>query len=132
MLKLLKSKNYNSGKRPSQHVIGMDSFKKDNGGSIPGNVIISSNTRGNEDYLRYCKKNNLDVHPARMSREVADFFIRFLTKEGDIVLDPFSGSNMTGYVSEKLNRKWISVEINSDYAKGSIGRFNEDGYKERS
>ena len=33
------------------------------------------------------------------------------------------GSNVTGEVAEKLERKWISVELNADYVAGSRLRF---------
>jgi len=39
------------------------------------------------------------------------------------VLDPFAGSNTTGAVAEALGRRWIAVEANKEYAKGSKGRF---------
>ena len=63
------------------------------------------------------------AHPARMPPELAEFFIRFLTKKKSLVLDPFAGSNTTGYVASKLNRKWVSIEKNLDYIKGSQGWF---------
>lgn len=123
MKKLIDKKEYNSGRRPSEHVIGNDSFMTDNGGAIPANVIIAANTVGRGDYFQYCKDNKLDIHPARMPYDIPDFFIKFLTEENDLVLDPFAGSNMTGAVAERLNRNWISIEINDIYAKGSKGRF---------
>jgi site-specific DNA-methyltransferase (cytosine-N4-specific) len=46
-----------------------------------------------------------------------------LTQEGDLVLDPFAGSNVTGQVAEALSRKWTSIEINADYVAGSRLRF---------
>jgi DNA modification methylase len=123
MKKLIKSKKYNAGSRPSEYVIGKESFLKDHGGSIPGNVIIASNTTSNDNYINYCKKNGLEIHPARMPKEVPTFFIKFLTDVGDLILDPFAGSNTTGFVSEKLKRRWISTEINRDYVLSSVGRF---------
>lgn len=53
-----------------------------------------------------------------------DFFVRFLTDEGDMVLDPFAGSNTTGAVAEDLGRKWLAVEADWKYAAHSIGRFS--------
>ena len=127
MLDLLKSGKYNDGDRPSEHRIGKDSFLKDNGGSIPSNVLTFSNTASNNDpYLDYCRKHRIDIHPARMPKEVASFFIKFLTDEGDIVFDPFAGSNTTGSVAESLGRKWRAVEPNASYIQGSIGRFRSD------
>ena len=39
------------------------------------------------------------------------------SNEGDIVLDPFSGSGTTVYVAKKYQRKWIGVEKNKNYIK---------------
>jgi site-specific DNA-methyltransferase (cytosine-N4-specific) len=123
MKKLLKSNKYNSGLRPSEHDIGKKSFLKDNGGAIPSNVLIAANTVSNSEYLNNCKKLGISPHPARMPNFIADYFIQFLTEEKDLVLDPFAGSNTTGEVSELLKRKWISIEINKQYIKGSKLKF---------
>lgn len=61
-----------------------------------------------------------------MPKELVEFFIRFLTDEGDLVLDPFAGSNTTGAVAEQLGRRWLSVEADWSYASSSITRFNPD------
>jgi DNA modification methylase len=125
MLRLLKSKKYNAGERPSEHFIGETSFLKNNKGAIPSNVLTISNTRTNDSYQRYCRRYRLKAHPARMQPELADFFIKFLTRPGDLVLDPFAGSNTTGASAEKLGRRWISIEPNTQYVKGSRGRFKK-------
>lgn len=125
MVKLLKSGKYNAGKRPSEYNIGKTSFSTNNGGAIPSNVIIASNTISKDRYIKYCKENQLDIHPARMPREIASFFVKMLTDEGDIVLDPFAGSNMTGWVAEELKRNWVSIEAEYKYILGSRGRFGE-------
>lgn len=123
MQKLLSSKKYNSGKRPSEHNIGKTSFLKDNNGAIPSNVITLTNTRANDLYQNYCRLNDLPIHPARMQPELPEFFIKFLTEPNDIVLDPFAGSNTTGAIAEQLGRKWISIEAQEKYIVGSKGRF---------
>lgn len=123
MLKLLDSKKYNAGKRPSEHEIGTRSFLTNNSGAIPPNVLILTNTRPNDEYQRYCRDHNYSIHPARMPSALAEFFIRFLTRPGDLVLDPFAGSNTTGAVAERLGRRWISIEPHPDYVRGSHGRF---------
>lgn len=124
MQRLLKSEKYNAGKRPSEHNIGTTSFLGDKGGAIPSNMISISNTHSkNNGYLNYCRLNNLPSHPARMPIELAEFFIKFLTEPGDLVLDPFAGSNTTGAAAERLERKWIAVESDADYVSGSWGQF---------
>lgn len=123
MVKLLKSKKYNSGTRPSEHSIGEESFLKDNDGAIPANVLTMANTKANDPFQVYCRKHGLKGHPARMPAALPDFFIKFLTKEGDIVLDPFGGSNTTGAVAQKLKRNWIAVEPVAEYIEASRARF---------
>ena len=63
------------------------------------------------------------MHPARMPSDIAEFFINFLTDEKDLVFDPFAGSNTTGAEAERLGRKWIGVERDLKYIRGSKGRF---------
>jgi DNA modification methylase len=125
MKNLLKNEKYNSGIRPSEHNIGEKSFLINNEGAIPSNVITAANTQSNTDYQKYCKEMDLMPHPARMPEALPEFFIKFLTDENDLVMDPFGGSNTTGAVAEKLKRNWIAVEPNEDYIKTSKGRFSE-------
>lgn len=126
MKSLLKKKKYNSGKRPSEHEISPTSFLKNNEGAIPSNVITSSNTASSTNYQKYCKEKGYGLHPARMPQSIPEFFISMLTDEHDLILDPFGGSNTTGYVAEIMNRKWISIEVNSEYISGSVGRFGSE------
>lgn len=123
MRKLLDRGSYNSGSRPSGHQIGGSSFLKDHGGSIPANVLEASNTSAVGAYASWCREMNVPMHPARMQAEVTDFFVRFLTDEGDLILDPFAGSNTTGASAERLFRRWLALDAELDYLRGSFGRF---------
>lgn len=125
MQKLLQSGKYNAGRRPSEHKISEKAFLNDHGGAIPSNVIIASNTMSKDPYIKKCKENNLELHPARMVPSIPEFFIKFLTRENDIVFDCFSGSNVTGYTAEKFSRRWLSTEIDEEYFEGSQYRFPE-------
>jgi len=60
-----------------------------------------------------------------MQKELAEFFIRFLTDPGDWILDPFAGSNTTGAAAEQLGRHWVSIERDEGYVKGSWAWFSE-------
>ncbi|MEX0714574.1 MAG: site-specific DNA-methyltransferase, partial [Pirellulales bacterium] len=62
----------------------------------------------NSRYIKESKAQGQKVHPARFPAELPRFFIQFLTEPGDLVLDPFAGSNTTGAVAEKLGRRWIA------------------------
>ncbi|MBN3876319.1 MULTISPECIES: site-specific DNA-methyltransferase [unclassified Nostoc] len=123
MKQLLKN-GYKAKIRPSGHDIS-DKFQKDNQGAIPPNLLEIANTESNSAYLRRCKTAETRPHPARFPQGFAEFFIKFLTDEGDMVLDPFAGSNTTGFVAETLQRRWISFEINEHYVMGSRYRFSQ-------
>ena len=123
---LLAKGEYNSGARPSNHNIGPKSFLKNHGGAIAPNVLVSANTDSQSKYLRYCRQQNLAPHPARMPLDLPVFFIKFLTDKGDLVMDPFAGSNTTGEAAEKLERQWLGIEANESYILGSMGRFEKE------
>jgi len=59
---------------------------------------------------------NPTCHPARFPLALPDFFIRLLTKPGQVVLDPFGGTGTTGVAAEELERQWIVTEIDAEYA----------------
>jgi len=116
---------YTPKKRPSGHDIGK-SFGKDNGGAIPPNLLQISNSESNGTYLRGCKDVDVKGHPARFPAKLPEFFIRFLTEPGDLVLDIFAGSNTTGHVAECEGRKWLAFEERIDYLAASSFRFFAD------
>lgn len=118
----LLKKGYKAKKRPSGHDISTK-FSIDNGAAIPPNLLAIPNTDSNGFYLRYCRENGLEGHPARYPSELPEFFIRMLTDPGDLVVDPFGGSCVTGEVCERVGRKWICVEMNEEYLKGALARF---------
>lgn len=135
--RIMRTGRYNAGRRPSEHVISSSGFIRDNGGAIPGSVIRGdsepdveipslvsiSNTSTDATYRRWCRDNEIPMHPARMPLGLAEFFIKFLTRPGDLVLDPFAGSNTTGRAAENLQRRWVATEESEEYAVGSRGRF---------
>jgi hypothetical protein len=142
MKQLLKRQAYNSGKRPSEHRISKKGFLVKHKGSIAPNLFelepmqsgrkvrlpnsfSLSNSNSKDYFLRTCREKNLTPHPARMPVGLSAFFIQFLTSPGDLVLDPFAGSNTTGFSAERLKRKWISIEACREYAQQSVIRFGD-------
>jgi site-specific DNA-methyltransferase (cytosine-N4-specific) len=121
---------YRPKDRPSGHDISSH-FGKDNGGAIPANLLQYPNTESNSIHIRLCKEFGFEPHPARFPKSLPAFFINFLTDPGDTVMDIFCGSNTTGEAAEDLDRQWIGVECNRDYAIASAFRFMEDWPTER-
>jgi site-specific DNA-methyltransferase (cytosine-N4-specific) len=108
--------------RPSGHDIGKG-FATDNGGAIPSNLLQISNTESNGLYLEACKTVEVPPHPARFPMLLPRHFIRMLTTPGDIVLDIFAGSNITGQVAETEGRRWLAFDLSKEYVAASAFRF---------
>ena len=130
MLDLLKN-GYSARLRPSGHDIS-DKFQKNNGGAVPPNLLAIANTESSGKYQEFCRKNNLDIHPARFPAQLPEYFIRMLTNPGDLVVDPFAGSCVTGMVAERLKRKWACIELSEIYLRGANARFDDAGTSESS
>lgn len=124
MRKVIKSGGQRKSRSPAGYQKDEGAFARDNGGSIPGNLIVAPNTESNSHYIRWCKERNLPVHPARFPAEVPEHFIKFLTPEEGLVFDPFGGSLTTAAVAERLGRRWITSECMLDYIEGGRARFS--------
>jgi site-specific DNA-methyltransferase (cytosine-N4-specific) len=121
----LVQRGYKTRKRPSGHNITAK-FGKSHDGAIPSNVIACGNNDSNSEFLKACAQRGLKVHPARFPPALPEFFIRLLTQPGDLILDPFAGSNTTGSVAESLGRRWLAVEVDETYLRTSGLRFGMD------
>jgi len=126
--------------RPSGHVIKGSFDKIGAGGAIPPNVVEKEmpeelevptpetmlkfgNNAANDEYAKRTRESGLKMHPARFPAALPEFFIKLLTDEGDLVIDPFAGSNTTGIVAESLHRQWIAMERVPEYLEASRVRF---------
>lgn len=124
-MKQLLINGYTAKLRPSGHDISTK-FQRDNGGSVPPNLIALANTESNSRYQEYCRQQKLPVHPARYPVGLPTYFTKFLTDPGDLVVDPFAGSCVTGEACETLRRKWICCELDDQFLKGAISRFERN------
>jgi len=120
MVRLLKN-GYRAKKRPSGHNI-TNKFV-DRGGAIPSNLLERGNNESNSDYIRLCAEHEIQPHPARFPAALPEFFVKLLTDKGDLVLDPFAGSNTSGAVAEGLGRRWLAFELEQRYVENSRLRF---------
>jgi len=63
------------------------------------------------------------AHFATFPPELPELCIKAGSSEGDVVLDPFFGSGTTGWVAQRLGRKWIGIELNQEYIELAEKRF---------
>lgn len=65
------------------------------------------------------------IHPTEKPVELMKFYIENSSSVGDIVLDPFMGSNSTGRACRELDRKFIGIEIDDEYFKVDQEEMNK-------
>lgn len=85
---------------------------------VPGNVWDFPRVR-----YRMAEYEN---HPTQKPIALLERIIKASSNEGDIVLDPFSGTFTTSFVAKSLNRKSIGIEIDEDFTKIGIRRVLEE------
>ena len=77
------------------------------------------------------KDKKLFGHPTIKPLKIFETLIKNSSREGDLVLDPFSGSGTTAVACYKQKRRFICVEKDFDYWKASCKRL-EDAQRQGS
>ena len=80
--------------------------------------VWSINTKASKD-----TSGHFAIYPT----ELIEPCIMFSTKEDDMVLDPFMGSGTTAIVANRLNRRFIGIELNPEYFQISVNRLCSEG-----
>jgi DNA modification methylase len=65
-------------------------------------------------------------HPAMLPEQLSQDHIISWSNPGDLVLDCFMGSGTTGKMCEKLNRRWIGIEISEKYCEIAKKRISQE------
>lgn len=81
---------------------------------VPGNVWEFSRVR--------FKMDEYENHPTQKPEALLERIIKASSNEGDIVLDPFSGSFSTSAVAVRLGRAAIGIDLNEEYFEIGIRR----------
>lgn len=71
-----------------------------------------------DDQTEYCKINR-----AGFPLSLPKIFIDIYTREEDTVLDPFFGLGTTAIACEKMNRKWIGIELTEKCCETAVNRI---------
>ena len=64
-------------------------------------------------------------HPTQKSLKLLERIVLASTNEGDIVLDPFTGSSTTGLAAVKFGRKFIGIDKNKEFLELSKKRYED-------
>jgi len=88
-----------------------------NSKKVPGNVWYFPRVR--------FRMEEYEEHPSQKPEVLLHRIITASSKEGDVILDPFSGTFTTSAVAMKLNRKSIGIELDEDYFNNGIKRLSK-------
>jgi len=79
--------------------------------------ILFGKIKRGQNYIAFSIRQDKPNHPSPKPIEMMIKTIRRFTNKNDLVLDPFLGSGTTAVACEKLNRRWIGIEINEKYCE---------------
>jgi len=66
-------------------------------------------------------------HPTQKPIKLIEQLMRFFSKPGDLVFDPFMGSGTTAVVANRLGRRWFGCDISEQYVEMALERIKKDG-----
>ena len=72
------------------------------------------------DDINFYDKTYTKFHPTQKPYKLIERIIQCSSNEGDIVLDAFMGSGMTGLVCKNLNRKFYGCELDEKYSNSNL------------
>ena len=78
------------------------------------------------DYSRAEALQDGRFHPTQKPMEIIRRILVDLSKEGDIILDPFLGSGTTAVACKELGRKFIGIEISEKYCQMAQRRLAQE------
>ena len=101
--------------KKSKHYFDYNLMKKINNGKQMKDVwVIGRPKKIEKKYGR---------HPTQKPEEIIDRMIKSSTQEEDIILDMFNGSGTTGVVAIRNNRRYIGIELESEFYEISKTRI---------
>ena len=70
-------------------------------------------------------EKKLGKHPTQKPMELMKRVVLSSTNEGELILDPFTGSSTTGLAAFMYDREFIGIDNNQEYLDLSIRRFQD-------
>lgn len=77
------------------------------------------------DIISVLRDHYSAIHPTQKPVRLIERLLALISCEGDIILDPFSGSASTAIACINTKRNYIGFEIDKEYHELSVKRINE-------
>jgi len=114
--RFFKSIIYTAKASKGERNMGLENFEKKKVNDGRDTPIDNAFQRGET------KRTN--THPTVKPIALMEYLIKMVTRESQIVLDPFTGSGTTLIAAKKLGRKYIGIELEPEYVKIAEARLN--------
>jgi site-specific DNA-methyltransferase (adenine-specific) len=75
--------------------------------------------------IRESRDHYATIHPTQKPVRLLERLLALVSKEGDLVLDPFSGSASTAIACINTGRRFAGFEIDKEYYEASMERLNK-------
>jgi len=82
-----------------------------------------SECSGEVYYKEMESKNTKNNHPTVKPLALMEYLVKLVSREGQVVLDPFMGSGTTGMACKKLDREFIGIEMMPEYMEIAQARI---------
>lgn len=99
-------------------------------------ITESNGDRFPSQALYFPSKDNLPVverteHPTQKPLALCGYIIKTLSNEGDLILDPFSGSGSIPIAAFRLKRFFLGIEKDPEYYRESVKRLENETNQQR-
>ncbi len=106
------------------HRVRPGAYASETPGAIPRNVLsIRHNCADQQALRRHARAAGLPDHGAVMPLELARFLVEWLSRPGDLVVDPMGGTLTTAKAAEMAGRRWLASEQHLEYLLAGAYRF---------
>ncbi len=106
----------------SRYTFNHHQMKQFNEGKQLGSVWSIPACGGSE---RLRNTDGSKLHATQKSEELLKRIILASTHPGDFILDPFSGTGTTAAMAKLLHRRWLGIELDTEYAAASRIRLGD-------
>jgi site-specific DNA-methyltransferase (adenine-specific) len=103
---------------PSERNRGLEGFE-----FVRNADRIKDDGVGGENPRNRTNQAKVNHHPTVKPLNLMLYLIKLISKEDDIILDPFAGSGTTGVACKKLNRRFVGCELHEPYFQIASARI---------
>ena len=102
-------------------------IRQKDGTTSPMSKVMVINEYGQRYNVWEINPESVNGHPAPFPEKLARDHIISWSNEGDLVLDPMSGSGTTCFMANELKRKYIGIDVSEEYCELARKRIDVTG-----